>query len=101
MFYKHYNGGEYLTLGFVHEEEIDITKAKRCFLATHEGTLENINVYMYDGEFHADVDEEMVLYMGQGGELWLRNSEDFYGYVNEYGSTDSKDKTGKRRFKLM
>jgi hypothetical protein len=94
MFYKHYNGGEYLVLGFVHQEELDSTKTLKVFLATDEATLEAVNVYMYDGEFHADVTEEMVLYMAQDGQLWLRNSIDFYGNVEVDGEV-------KRRFKLL
>jgi hypothetical protein len=94
MFYKHYRGGQYYTLGFVHQEELDISKMTKGFTAIDEATMEDVKVYMYDGEFHADVKEEMVLYLAHDGILWLRNSEDFYGRVEIDGQNV-------RRFKLL
>jgi hypothetical protein len=102
MFYKHYRGGIYYTLGFVHQEELDKSKMIKGFKAKREDTLEEVDVYMYDGEFHAEVKEEMVLYLAQDGQLWLRNSKDFYGYVDSEGHiVNLDDEDSRRRFKLM
>lgn len=84
MFYRHYKGNNYYALGSV-KQGVNSEKAKGYFEAVHTETSKPINIFIYDGGFHANVDESLILYIDAKGNYWLRPEEMFLGYVEVDG----------------
>jgi hypothetical protein len=84
MFYKHYKGNEYFVLG-VTLIGVDKSKTEKFIQATHTETEETINVYMYDAKFYTDTNENLVLYIDQSGNYWVRPFDMFFEQVEVDG----------------
>jgi hypothetical protein len=84
MFYRHYKGNDYYVLGVV-KQGVNSEKAKGYFDATHTETGRAVSIFIYGNGFHANTDEELVLYIDTKGNYWVRPTEMFLGYVEVDG----------------
>lgn len=80
MFYRHYKGNDYYSLGVV-SQGVSVEKAKGYIPATHTETGQVINVFLYDNGFHVSVEEKLVFYIDAHGNYWLRPKDMFFGNV--------------------
>lgn len=89
MFFRHYKGGVYHTLGITEYLKDTEEDASKFFNATHTEEGYEVNVFMVGSHFYVlgKADAGMVLYMGQDGRLWLRPFSMFHGDLEIDGQT--------------
>lgn len=84
MFYEHYKGGIYYTLGIIRYEENKNLFLNKTIKATHTEDNVQINILLgRRGYLFTDCEEytKHVLYLGEDGRLWARPFDSFFGTV--------------------
>jgi hypothetical protein len=81
MFYRHYKGNIYYTLGITTFLKDSDEWASKFFNATHTEEQYEISVSMIGSRFYvmSELDAGLVLYMDANGHLWLRPRDMFHG----------------------
>ncbi|WP_090739394.1 DUF1653 domain-containing protein [Paenibacillus sp. Mc5Re-14] len=90
MFYRHYKGGIYYTLGLTSLYEgtgLEREWTHNYLSAIHTETGRKIAVSLIDGRFHVldEEDTNLVLYLDMVGRFWLRPRDIFFETVKVDG----------------
>jgi hypothetical protein len=87
MFYQHYKGNIYFTLGVTTYLKDSDEWANKFFNATHTEEGYDISIYMMNARFYVmcESDAGLMLYMDGNGRIWLRPRDMFHGYIEVDG----------------